>query len=159
MEEVLQLKKDNRLKVKIVDSEGVDTGEYLIFDLEDTDLLLRLNKCDIMHKNNLNGLKMQLLTIDKKEDHRGKYLLSWKEEEKIKVYKEFYNREIEALDLFLGQGGTAKLLNGRNPYYEMFDDIEEMLQPILPKLDVQKDAIINKIKKDYINTEEDNTLE
>lgn len=159
MEEVLQLKKDNRLKIKIVDSEGIDTGEYLEFDLEDIDLPLRLNKCDIMHKNNMNGLKIQLSVIEKKEDHKGKYLLSWKEEESLKVIKEFYNREIEALDLFLGKGGTAKLLNGRQPYYEMFDDIKEMLEPIIPKLENQKKAIVNKVKEKYKKTEEGLVIE
>ena len=76
MEEVLQLKKDNVLRIKIVDSDGKDTGEHLEFDLEDVELPLRINKCDIMHKNNINGLKMQLAIIDKKEEHEGKYLLS-----------------------------------------------------------------------------------
>ena len=159
MEEVLQLKKDNVLRIKIVDSDGKDTGEHLEFDLEDVELPLRINKCDIMHKNNINGLKMQLAIIDKKEEHEGKYLLSWKEEEKIKVIKEFYNREIEALDLFLGKGGTNKLLNGRNPYFGMFEDISEMLEPIMPKLQVQRDNIIENIKKKYSNTKEDNVLE
>ncbi len=67
---------------------------------------------------------------------------------------------MEALDLFLGQNGTNKLLNGRKPYYSMYEDISEILEPIMPKLKLRADDIVNKIKEKYSNNAtEKNVLE
>ena len=155
MENFIQLKKSSVLKIGIKTADGVDTGEHLEFDMEDVELPLRLNECEAQHRKNINDLKMKTLLIDKKEDKKGKKLLSWKEEEKIKIFKEFYDKEMESLDLFLGKGGTAKLLNGRNPYYSMYEDISEMLKPILPLLQKSTDDIINKVKEKYANVKDD----
>ena len=160
-ENFIQLKKDNILRIGIKDSEGNDTGEHLEFDLEDINLPLRLNECDEKHRKNLEFLRNQFIIIDKKEDKKGKKILSWKEEEKLKVLQEFYKREMEALDLFLGENGTKKLLNGRNPYYSMYEDINEILVPILPKLKLRADDIAKKIKDKYsnANNKDKNVLE
>lgn len=156
----IQLKKDNILRIGIKDIQGNDTGEHLEFDLEDIELPLRLNECEAKHRKNLEYLRNQFVIIDKKEDKKGKFILSWKEEEKLKVLQEFYKREMEALDLFLGQNGTNKLLNGRKPYYSMYEDINDMLVPILPKLKLKADDIANKIKEKYSNkATEKNVLE
>jgi hypothetical protein len=160
MADFIQLKKDNILRIGIKDIEGNDTGEHLEFDMEDIELPLRLNECEARHRKNLEFLKMQFVIIDKKEDKKGKFILSWKEEEKLKVLQEFYKREMEALDLFLGQNGTNKLLNGRKPYYSKYEDINDMLVPILPKLKLKADDIANKIKEKYSNkATEKNVLE
>lgn len=159
MENFIQLKKDSILRIGIKTSDGVDTGEHLEFDLEDIELPLRINQCEAMHRKNLEYLKMQFVIIDKKEDKKGKFILSWKEEEKLKVLQEYYKREMEALDLFLGKGGTAKLLNGRNPYYSMYDDISEILEPVMGKLKVRSDDIIDKIKNKYKEKIEKDVLE
>ena len=160
MADVIQLKKSSILKIGIKDENGVDTGEHLEFDLEDIELPLRLNECEAKHRKNLEFIKMQFLIIDKKEDKKGKFILSLKEEEKMKVLQEFYKREMEALDLFLGKNGTKKLLNGRNPYYSMYEDINEILEPIMPKLKLKADDIANKIKEKYSKkTTEKNVLE
>ena len=160
MADFIQLKKDNILRIGIKDTEGNDTGEHLEFDMEDIELPLRLNECEAKHRKNLEFLKMQFVIIDKKEDKKGKFILTWKEEEKLKVLQEFYKREMEALDLFLGQNGTNKLLNGRKPYYSMYEDISEMLEPILPKLKLKADDIASKIKEKYSNkATEKNVLE
>lgn len=156
----IKLKKSSILKIGIKDDKGNDTGEHLEFDMEDIELPLRLNECEARHRKNLEFLKMQFVIIDKKEDKKGKFILSWKEEEKLKVLQEFYKREMEALDLFLGQNGTNKLLNGRKPYYSMYEDINDMLVPILPKLKLKADDIANKIKEKYSNkATEKNVLE
>ena len=160
MADFIQLKKDSILRIGIKDSEGNDTGEHLEFDMEDINLALRLNECDEKHRKNLEFLRNQFIIIDKKEDKKGKKILSWKEEEKLKVLQEFYKREMEALDLFLGENGTKKLLNGRNPYYSMYEDINDMLKPILPKLKLRADDIAKKIKDKYsnVNNQEKNVL-
>lgn len=155
MENFIQLKKDNITRIGIRDAQGNDTGEFLEFDLEDIEFPLRLQKCEADHKKNLLNLKNQYVIIDKKEDHKGKMLLSWKEEEKIKALQEFYKKEEDALDLFLGKGGTRKLLNGRNPYFSMFEDISDMLEPILPIIQRSSESITEKIKAKYQNKRDD----
>lgn len=160
MVDFIQLKKDSILRIGIKDSKGNDTGEHLEFDLEDIELPLRLNECEAKHRKNLESLRNQFIIIDKKEDKKGKFVLTWKEEEKLKAVQEFYKREMQALDLFLGEGGTKKLLNGRRPYYSMYEDISEMLAPILPKLKLRADDIADKIKAKYSNVDtEKNVLE
>ena len=155
MENFIQLKKDNILRIGIKTADGKETGEHLEFDLEDIELPLRLNECEVQHRKNVTDLRMKTLIIDKKEDKKGKKLLRWKEEEKIKLFKEFYEKEMQALDLFLGENGTKKLLNGRKPYYSMYEDINEMLEPILPLLKVNADKIVEDVKKKYAKKEEE----
>lgn len=154
-ENFIQLKKDNILKIGIKTFDGIATGEYLEFDLEDIDLALRLNECEKRHRNNIKNLKYQYIIIDKKQDKKGKNLVSWKEEEKLKALKKFYEEEEKALDLFLGKNGTKKILNGRKPYYSMYEDISEILEPILPKLKIRVVDITAKIEEKYskINNE------
>lgn len=122
MENFIQLKKDDVLRIGIKDANGNDTGEHLEFDLEDIELPLKLNQCEYEHRKNLEFLRTKYILIDKKQEKKGKGFLSSNDREKMIVLKEFYKREEHALDLFLGNGGTRKLLNGRNPYYEMFDE-------------------------------------
>lgn len=150
-ESFIQLKKSSVFKVEIKDENGKSTNEYLYFDLEDVELPLRLNECEARHRKNVEYLNSSFVIINKKEDKKGKYMLSWKEEEKYKVLKEFYNREMEALDLFLGENGCKKLLNGRKPYYSMYDDFTEILRPLMPKLKIRVDDIKKKIVDKYKN--------
>lgn len=154
MENVIQLKKKNTLSFEIVDENGNKTGEKLEFDMEDLEMPLKYQQCLDEHKRNVQRLQMQFVAIDKKEDHKGKKILSKNEEEKLKALKEYYDSEMLALDKILGVNGCKKLLNGREPYYSMFDDINDVLEPILPKLQVHTNDIINKIKDKYKDKEE-----
>ena len=163
-ENFIQLKeRDSVFKVKIKDSNGNDTGEYLKFDLERVNYPLMLNECVEMHKRNLEWIKDQMLILEKKEDKKGKKLLSYKQEEGIKLYVKFYDKEIEALDMFLGKGATRKILNANDdePYYSMFDDIVELIQPIMPLLEDNAKYIKHKqeeVMKKYSNQKESNVL-
>lgn len=132
METKIKIKKENVLKVNIIDENGEDTGNYLEFDLADVSYPLRVQQAEQEHKKNLNYLKMSFALIDKKQDKTGKKLLSSNEEEKFKVLQTFYEKETHIMDMIIGEGGTAKLLNGRNPYYKMFDDMMEYLEPLQP---------------------------
>jgi len=156
METKIKLKKENILRVKLEDENGVDTGNTIEFDLADVSLPLRVQQVQEEHKKNKNYLKMSFALIDKKQDKSGKKFLSSNEEEKYKVLNKFYEKETEILDLIFGEGGTKKLLNGRNPYYTMFDDIMEYLEPLKPYLEdgfkKLKEDMVNK----YKNVEHDN---
>lgn len=153
--ENIKLKKDNILRIGINDAEGKSTGNILEFDLEDIELPLRLQECLETHKKNAQYLKNQYIIIDKKEDKKGKKMMSANQEAKIRVMQEFYKKEIQALDLFLGEGGTKKLLNGRKPYYTMFDDITEYIEPIIPIIQERAGKIEDKIKAKYAKIESD----
>ncbi len=159
MDDFIQLKKDNILKIGIKDANGIDTNEHLEFDLEDIELPIKYNQSVYEHNKNLEYLKTQYIIIDKKQCKKGKGILSSNDREKINVLKEFYKREMHALDLFLGEGGTKKLLNGRNPYYSMYNEFSEILNPIMPLLDVKMEDIENKIKQKYSDEREENSLE
>lgn len=153
--EYIELKKDNLLRIGIKTDEGVDTGNELVFDLEDIELPLRMQQCLEEHKNNVLNIKNQFVIIDKREDKKGKKLLSANEEAKIKAMKEFYDKEIKCLDMFLGEGGTLKILNGRKPYFTMFDDINEYLEPIKPLIQNTTENIKDKIIKKYKTNKDD----
>lgn len=164
MKDYIQLRKNNILKYglkdedgkKILDSKGKQV--FLSFDIEDIEFPLKLNTCEAKHRKNIETLKMKFAIVDKKEDKKGKYILSWKEEEKIKVLKEFYEEEMKALDLFLGENGTKKILNGRNPYFSMYEDINDMLKPILPSLKQNVENISDKIRKKYSKNNNENVM-
>ena len=157
-ERIIQLKdSDSVITIKINDSDGNDTGVRIVFDLEDFDLPLNINKSEAMHRKNEESLRNAFIIIDKKEDKKGKYLLSWKEEEKLKEMKSFYDKEIKALDLIIGEGKTQQILDvmGRKPYYTMFEDIIDMLGPAMSGIENTADTLIDKIIKKYnVNEEE-----
>ena len=159
METKIRLKnKENVIKIKIEDEDGNDTGNYLEFDLEDIELPLRAQQVQEEHKKNLNYLKMSFALIDKKQDKSGKKMLSSNEEEKLKVIKTFYEKEMSILDLVLGEGGTLKLLNGRRPYYEMFDDILGYLEPITPIFKEAQEKLEKSLIEKYSKKSEDTNV-
>jgi hypothetical protein len=132
----------------------------LEFDLEQVDYRLKLNECEKLYKKSWQELKAKKLVIEKRPDKKGKYLLSYNEEEIAKAEQEYYNKIMEALDLFLGEGGTAKLLNGRKPYLRMFIDISEIIEndimPLIEKKSKQiQDEVKKSIKEEYKNKKSD----
>lgn len=128
---------------------------YIEFDLGDIELPLRYNKCVNLIEQARKNLKTQFIIIDKKQDHKGKQLLSSNEEAKVKATKQFYKDMEVAMDLFLGQGGTKKFLNGKNPYWEMWDDIDEMMKPYYNKMKLTVTDMTDRIKEKYKVTESD----
>jgi len=148
---VIKLNKNNTLKLKIETNEGKDTGEYLEFDLEDIELPLRYQELVEKDKKNKEYLRNEMIIIDKREDVRNKKkLLSKNEEDKIKAINEFYKKEIEVYNMFLGENGVQKLLNGRKVRWETFQEIDEIItKQIVPYLDLSMDNITKKIKEKY----------
>ena len=151
MTDFIQLKKDNLIHIAIKDQNGNDTGKELVFDLEDIELPLKYQQMLEDHEKNVNYVKHQFIIIEKRQDIKGKKLLSKNEEDKIKILKEFYNREMQALDLFLGEGSTQMILDimHRKPYMSMFDDIGEALAPITPIFEKNIELTEKTIKEKY----------
>ena len=90
-----------------------------------------------------------------------KKILSKNQEDKIKCAQEFYKKEKEIYDMFLGEGGVDKILHGRKLEWNTFNEIDEIISEyIAPKLEFNIDNMTNKLKEKYkIETEEENVLE
>lgn len=154
----IQLEKDNILRLEIKTSEGETTGEYLEFDLEDISLPLRYQELVEKDKKNREYLRNQLALINKRQDVKGKKLLTKNEEDTLRALNDFFNKEKDIYNMFLGDRGVEKLLNGRRLGWtslQMIDDI--ITQQIQPKLDIKMEDIEKKIKEKYsqaLSTEE-----
>ena len=147
---VIKLNKDSILRLGIQTADGKDTGEVLEFDLEDIELPLKYQEMLEKDKKNKEHLKNQMLIIDKREDVKGKKLLSKNEEDKIKALNEFFNKEAEIYNIFLGERGVQKLLNGRKIGWTTLQEIDEIIEnQIAPHLDVSMDKITQKVKEKY----------
>jgi hypothetical protein len=146
----IQLSKSDVLRLGIRTDEGKETGEYLEFDLEDIELPLRYQELLEKDKRNRENLRNQMLIIDKREDVKGKKLLTKNQEDKIKVLNEFFIKEVEVYNMFLGARGVEKLLNGRKFTWNTLDEIDDIIEKqIAPKLDISMDRITNKVKAKY----------
>ena len=158
---IIKLNNDNILRFTIEDENGNDTGNYLEFDLEDIELPLRYQELVEKDKKNKQWLDNQLLIIEKREDVKGKKLLTKNQEDKLKAINEYLKKEEEVYDMFLGEGGVKKLLNGRKLHWTTFNQIDEIISScIIPKLDINLDNMANKIKSKYkIDEKEENVLE
>ena len=156
----IQLKNENILRLEIATDKGQKTGEYLEFDLEDIELPFIYQ--DIMEKlkDSRKKLKNEFIIIEKRQDHKGKKLLSSNEEAKLKTLNEFYKEQTEIYNMFLGPNGVQKLLNGRKLRWTTLNEIDEIIEKeIAPKLDITLDSITKKIKSKYSSNKEDNILE
>ena len=158
----IQLKKNDVVRFKILDEDGNETGEWLEFDMGDVELPLRLQ--EVVEKDKLNraNLKNRLIVIDKKQDHKGKKLMSSNEEEKIKAMKDFLNKEVEIYNMFLGENGVQKLLYGRKLGWDTLSEINDIITEVItPKLDLSLTNMTKRIKDKYsgIGKKEDNILE
>ena len=158
--EKIGLKNENILKLEIVDEIGESTGNYLEFDLEDITLPFKYQEIIERLKKSRQNLKNQFTIIEKKQDHKGKKLMSSNEEEKLKALNNFYKEQVEIYNIFLGENGVQKLLNGRKLRWTTLSEIDELIEKqIAPQLNVTMDDITKKIKSKYSNKKDDNVLE
>lgn len=152
----IQLKKDDVLRLGIKTADGKDTGEFLEFDLEDIELPLRYQEVIEKDKKNKEYLRNQLLIIEKRTDIKGKKLLSKNEEDKIKAINDFFRRETEIYNGFLGENGVQKLLNGRKIGWTSLKEIDEIIsKQIAPYLDLSLNKITDKIRATYNQAKSD----
>lgn len=155
----IQLNKDNILRLGIKTADGKDTGEVLEFDIEDIELPLKYQELIEQEKKNRQNLKNQITIIEKKQDVKGKKLMSKNQEDKIKAINEFYKKEEQVLNGFLGERGVEKLLNGRKLGWTSLEEVDEIIEKqIAPHLDVNMESITEKIKKKYSAKEEKEVL-
>lgn len=150
MENEIKLSKSNELRLRITTDDGKDTGEYLTFDLEDIELPLRYQEMIEKDKKNKEWLQKELVIINKRQDVKGKKLLSKNEEDKLKAINKFFNEEANVYDMFLGENGVKKLLNGRKLGWTSLMEIDGIIEnQILPYFDKNQKAIEEKIMQKY----------
>lgn len=146
----IKLNKDNVLRLGIKTSDGKDTGECLEFDLEDIELPLKYQELLEEDKKNKGQLRNQMLIIDRRQDVKGKKLMSKNEEDKIKALNEFFKKEAKIYNMFLGENGVEKLLNGRKLGWTSLQEIDEIIsKQITPYLDLSMESITKKVKEKY----------
>lgn len=149
-ENFIKLNKDDVLRLEIRTNEGEPTGEYLEFDLEDIELPMKFQELVDKNKKNRQFLKNQFAIIEKREDVKGKKLLSKNEEDKIKAINEFFKKEVEIYNMFLGENGVEKLLNGRKLGWTSLQEIDEIIaKQIMPHIDITMEKITEKVKSKY----------
>lgn len=153
----IQLEKDDVLRLRIKTYKGEYTGEILEFDLEDIELPLKYQELLEKDKKNKESLRNQMVIIDKRQDVKGKKLLSKNTEDKIKALNDFFKKEVEIYNIFLGENGVQKLLNGRKLGWTSLTAIDKMIETqIAPHLDLSMNNITEKVKEKYKETVEKN---
>lgn len=157
MEAYIKLKNDEDiLRFKIQDANGKETGETLEFDLRDIEAPFRYQELLERDKKARIKLKADMIAIEKKKDTKGKKLYSSKEEATLKAVKEFYQEEEKVYDMFLGEGGVKKLLNGRALGLGTLSEIDEIITTyIIPKLEENAKDIKKEIMNKYSNKKDD----
>ena len=146
----IQLNKSNELRLKIKTDEGEYTGEELVFQLDDIELPLKYQELIEKDKKNKEALRNLFIIIDKRQDVKGKKLLSKNEEDKIKAINEFFKKEAEVYNMFLGERGVEKLLNGRKLGWTTLQEIDEIIEKqISPYFKISMDDITKKVKEKY----------
>lgn len=152
MEKIIKLNSDDILRLKITTDKGEDTGQYLEFDLEDVELPLKLQEILDKTRKNKQWLSNTLTIIDKKQDVKTDRLMSKNEEEKIKVINCFFRKQVEIFNIFLGENGVEKLLNGRKLGWTSLQEIEDIIaEQISPHITVEAKNVAEKIKEKYKN--------
>lgn len=146
----IQLNDSNVLRLDIKTANGEKTGEFLEFDLEDIELPLKYQDLIEEDKKNKAWLKNQIFIIEKRQDVRGKKIMSKNEEDKIRAVNDFFKKEIKVYDGFLGENGVNKLLNGRKLGWTSLQEIDEIIdKQIMPRINKNKKEIEKKIKEKY----------
>lgn len=148
--------KDNGILRFYIENEEGKTGEYLEFDMEDIELPLKYADLLEQDKENKKWLRDQQLIIDKRQDVQVKgQALSKNTMEKFKALETFFKKEKDIYNIFLGENGVEKLLNGRKLGWTSLDEIDEIIEKqILPHLDLSVKNLTNKIKSKYSNAVE-----
>lgn len=156
----IQLEKDDIFRIGIKDCEGKDTGDILEFDLSDIELPLRYQ--EMIEKDKKNRIEMQnkLQIISKKEDVKSSKMFTKNQEEVLHLVKDFFDKEKEVYNMFLGENGVEKLLQGRKLGWTTLNEIDNIIDKfILPNLDINFEKVTDKIKKIYgYNESEDDSV-
>lgn len=150
---------DDDILIIPISHNGVDTGEQLEFDVSEVDLPFKYQELLEKDKKNKEWLRNKLVIIEKKQDvDKGKFLTS-KEEETIRATKEFFEKEAEIYNIFLGDRGVQKLLCGRKLGWLTLSKIDKFIvENILPHLDFSFTNLKKQIIEKYEEAKDKNVI-
>lgn len=151
MKNTIKLEEDETLQFEITDSKGNPTGEYLEFNMDDISLPLRYRDLYIKDRESRQWIKKEVIIINKRQDVQEKDDPMTKNEKDIlEANKKFFNKEIEIYNMFLGENGVQKLLNGKPLGWESLDKIDKLIQnQIYPILKNHVKSMEEMIKNKY----------
>jgi hypothetical protein len=147
-EKRIVVNEDDSLILEIYDKKGNKTGECLQFDLGDIDLPLRYQELIEKDKKNRETLRNAILVIEKRQDVPGKNYLSKNQEDSVRAVVDFFKKEVEIYNMFLGENGVQKLLNGRKLKWDTLEEIDHIINDQIRPY-VEED--IKKVKEKVIN--------
>lgn len=155
----IQLVQDDSLVFEIKDANGNPTGEFIKIKVNDVELALRYQELVEKNKKNKEWLRNQYLIIEKRQDVKGKKLLSKNEEDLYKALDEFYKREVEVYNMFLGENGVEKLLNGSKMGWDSLHIIDGYIEKyIKPYIEGDMNNLKKKIIDLYKDSSEEDTI-
>ena len=149
----IQLKESNTLKIGIKDKNGNIIDGILEFDFENSGILLIYQDMVERIKKDKQWLNNQYLIIGKRQDVKGKKLLSKNEEDTLKAEQEFFKKIEKDYNMLLGENGVRKLLNGRELGWVTLSEIDEIIETqMFPLFNNYQNKIEEKIKNKYLNS-------
>jgi len=144
------LSEDQTLILEIYDAKGNKTGEKLEFDMGDIELPLRYQELIESDKKNRETLRNTMLVLEKKPDAPGKNFMTRNQEAQVHALVDFFKKEVETYNLFLGENGVQKLLNGRKLKWDTLQEIDSIIdEQIRPYIEIDTKRVVEKIKKVY----------
>lgn len=148
------------LRLWIQDANGKETGEYIDINTNEIDLLDRVQKMQDNLKKNETWYNNQLVIIKKQQDHISKgNVLSDNTIAEMNAIKEYYKKQKQVFDVFLGEGATDKLLYGRPFGAKTAREIYLIIQnQILPQIKVDFNNLEEEIKDTFKKPTEENVL-
>lgn len=160
MKNTIRLDKDETLQFEITDNEGKPTGEVLEFNMDDISLPLRYRDLIIKDRENRSNYKKDILIISKRQDVQKKDdPLSKNQIDILKRNEEFFQKEIEIYNMFLGENGVQKLLNGRPLGWDTLEKIGLLIKnQIMPILEKNTKSMEEMIKNKYSDDKEEELI-
>lgn len=131
-----------------------DKGETITFNLDDPELMLKMD--NTLHEINKiqERAKLKQSIIEKHEDKATPGLLSSKEREVIELTVSMFKDMRKAMDQFLGEGACQKIFGDVN-YPQMYDDLFEQLGPHFEKMKLNIDTFKKEIVNKYSDEDEE----
>ena len=160
MKNTIKLEEDETLQFEILNKEGNPTGEYLEFNLNDISLPLKYRDLVLKDKENKTNFRKDIMIVNKKQDVKIKGdPLSKNEVEIFKLNKKYIDKEVEIYNIFLGENGVQKLLNGRPLGWDTFDKIDKLIETnIVPLLNKYSISLEDMIKNKYSDNKEEELI-
>lgn len=147
----------NTIRVKNINEyiiEVNDDGDTISFNLEDPELMLKLDKTYQDIRRIQSHAKAQELVIKKHQDEKTDGILSKNDKALALLAVKMFKEMREIMDGFLGENACQKIFGDRN-YVTMYDDLFAQLEPHFAKMKLNAESFKKEIEKKYSQEETD----